>query len=468
MKWNNFSKKCYSHKYEYTFEKDVFEVDLEDLLPTSGANVVIICDICNNEYKKRYNNYVRHKPKQPRSEIEDVCDECQKYFRQHKDECFKLIIDGKLHSAPKGCSGSFSDEEIINILTHLGEILIRQGVIDSIDELKTKLNKKILIQYKLSALMEKKTIPDLIVTLLPGTQVWETKKTPDDFWEKEENMNSARNWLINKLYQDNIITAPEDLINIDHTKICKQYGLTTLLFTKFKGSRYQFSNFLFPNLFTELDFPLQNNYFNDENNIIKAIDRIIELWMRDGKINSIEDIPTYATCNSFADYGFYHLLVNVFNCHPYECFNFRFPDKWSPIDFKKSVANDGTVTDSKEESQIHNWMIKNLSNMFSIEYNGSNKQGYRKWVNEEYNEYYIPDWIINDNTIVEYFGYYSTSKNTHYRFKKYREKTMRKISYFTDLEGYNFIAIFPKDLKHNFRGLKSKFANYLIHRNEVG
>lgn len=75
VKWNSRNKKYYIEKgYHFTKLNDVFEVKIEDLMPSSKAKVKVICDFCKNTIvEKTYQTYV----KQHHCLYGDCCKNCQ-------------------------------------------------------------------------------------------------------------------------------------------------------------------------------------------------------------------------------------------------------------------------------------------------------------------------------------------------------------------------------------------------------
>jgi hypothetical protein len=124
-------------------------------------------------------------------------------------------------------------------------------------------------------------------------------------------------------------------------------------------------------------------------------------------------------------------------------------------EFSNSFAKDGTKMNSKEEATIHNFLINNYPTN-RILYNGSHSSKNIKFYNDEFEEHYFVDWILYDTIIVEYFGYLNSSNNQHRRFLNYKEKTKRKIDFFSNLDGYQFVALFPKDLHYKMKNINEK------------
>ena len=124
------------------------------------------------------------------------------------------------------------------------------------------------------------------------------------------------------------------------------------------------------------------------------------------------------------------------------------------------ISIDGTMLNSIEEKNVYDYIKFTLKiNIKPISIKRDKKY---KFTNKEYNENYIPDFIIknkNKPTIIEYFGFYNEN-NKNKIFIEYANKTKRKIEYFNNLEGYNFIGLFPEDLKNNFKGVKEKLTPF--------
>jgi hypothetical protein len=111
---------------------------------------------------------------------------------------------------------------------------------------------------------------------------------------------------------------------------------------------------------------------------------------------------------------------------------------FSPEEFRLLVGVDGQLCDSKEELEIHNFLIRAVVDG-KVEREGCH------FVNHEYDEVYIPDWVIEQNGrkwIVEYFGLYGST-----RYKWYTEKAGRKMQFYHSLADYTLIVIKPDDFR---------------------
>jgi hypothetical protein len=122
------------------------------------------------------------------------------------------------------------------------------------------------------------------------------------------------------------------------------------------------------------------------------------------------------------------------------------------IKYEINKKYDGIVFDSLEEIDVYKVIKKCTNNVF--------KNTKIRFHNDKYNENYIPDFIINDNIILEYFGLYGYKEYDNNVFDYYNAKTERKIEYFSNLKDYKFIALFPKDI-WNKNKLYAKLKNIL-------
>lgn len=125
-----------------------------------------------------------------------------------------------------------------------------------------------------------------------------------------------------------------------------------------------------------------------------------------------------------------------------------YPNKFIREDFNINPYR--SRFDSMEESQINDILKKEFN---AVIYNERNNE----------NEFEIgdkkPDWIIlteHGCYIVEYFGLYEDKENMSSRGKMYKDKMNDKLKQYKKLLGYNFLFIYPIDLKNNFEGLYKK------------
>ncbi len=137
--------------------------------------------------------------------------------------------------------------------------------------------------------------------------------------------------------------------------------------------------------------------------------------------------------------------------------------------FKDIVSRDGySKCNSKEERKVFDFLkyeygitnIKLISNIRSKNYK-----------NKMHNEFYNPDFIITHDSkdkkldkpiIIEYFGLWSENTYNSDLLVVYKKKTKRKVQYFTDRCDLQFVAIYPNDLKNNFKGVKEKLAPFYL------
>lgn len=127
------------------------------------------------------------------------------------------------------------------------------------------------------------------------------------------------------------------------------------------------------------------------------------------------------------------------------------------IPYSNQVYYDNTRFDSMEEMSVYKHIKLNINNNI-IKYTG------KLFYNDLHKEGYYPDFILsfsNKKIIIEYFGLYKKSSESHSDYiKDYNNKTHRKIEYFKNIKGYDFIDLYPEDLKNNYLGVSQKLASF--------
>ncbi|WP_025912091.1 hypothetical protein [Priestia flexa] len=328
--------------------------------------------------------------------------------------------------------------------------LKEDDIIVNLDKLPKISYKKYLMRYNLSGILKNYTsFGDLMVDTFPEKYNRWDFPVPKNYYKEENNKKYIMEWLTKKMMEDGLIDSIEDIPSIAHNKIFKHYNLSSFLVHCFRDSPYDAFNYLYPNTWNEWEFSYVPMKFWDKgSNVSKAIRWAIEQGIKDGIIEDLNDLQSYPLRTLLDRYG----LSSLFNKYDvYFIISLLFPESFDNT--KKRTKINGVSLDSKEEALIHSYIIKNFTNV-----NIPNKSE-NLFKNHKENESYVPDWIINKNIIVEYFGMYDSSGTK--MIKNYTNKAERKIEYFNSLEGYDFIAIFPNDLKSNMQGVKNKLEVFI-------
>ncbi len=336
----------------------------------------------------------------------------------------------------------------------LVEQLKNDNIINTINDLKFVLSRNLLIKYNLFSLQRRRfnsSIYNILIYIFKEElNPWELKniKVPSHYFCDTNNRNRAINWLINKL---NIIER-KDLLKITGNDFYNN-GLSGLFQTYYNSSVYMFitENFKHLNIKEwEMDY-VPTKFFKNKETRIKSIKEFVELRFNNTKEILNELSLTYLLYNypKFA-----RVLIIYYKCNIFNMFNDVYPNIFKPEDFNK-IAKDGILCDSKEEMIVHNYIIDNYNNNNIIHCGRSKKYIISDIKN---NVKYIPDWIINDNIIIEYFGLFYPDK-TEKVFIDYVIKTNQKIKFYNkycDENNKIFIALFPCDLKNNLKGVRDK------------
>ena len=141
-----------------------------------------------------------------------------------------------------------------------------------------------------------------------------------------------------------------------------------------------------------------------------------------------------------------------------------------------SIDEEGNIFNSLEERRVYDF-IKNQMRLNYILCLGHNHNKSGKYVfnlNEDYEyERFHPDYVIEHidhegvkkklykPIIIEYFGLYKEIKTSDV-IEKYVKKTKVKIEYYNSRDDIQFIALFPEDIKNNFKGLVEKLSSFFM------
>lgn len=112
-----------------------------------------------------------------------------------------------------------------------------------------------------------------------------------------------------------------------------------------------------------------------------------------------------------------------------------------------TVDEDGTYYLSEKEKLITNFFKAN-----DIKYIKSENLLYSDFYDDERFGMRRFDWLVEDNVIVEYFGMMDKDY--------YKERTEYKINLCKELN-IPMVELYPEDLKNDFEGLKTKFADLI-------
>lgn len=250
------------------------------------------------------------------------------------------------------------------------------------------------------------------------------------YWAKINNFN---------LSKENILSIP------NFRKVFEKSKLETSIRKNFKNTR-EFLCCVLDEEIPDFMFSIQvpNGYWNDKNNVYKMIEFGIENLYKDSIINRLEDLFIIPKDILFSYFemtplhkNFIKTMVEFFDYNNIE------------IDLTNVLFFDEKAFDSNEEL----FLYKRLK---FLGYDIEKVPRSERYYNDECDETYIPDFYYykeNKMYIVEYFGLYENKKSVKIA-SDYNDKTKRKIKYFTSR--YNFIPIFPSDIKNNIAGAIKK------------
>lgn len=101
-------------------------------------------------------------------------------------------------------------------------------------------------------------------------------------------------------------------------------------------------------------------------------------------------------------------------------------------------GDDGRCYDSAEEAFVANRLYE-----AGIKYRKNTKYFY-------YNnmEYFVPDFIVEDEVVLEYFGLIRDNNSDWWLLEEYKKRHDRKLAYFQGHPEIKFIALYPEDLNN--------------------
>lgn len=356
----------------------------------------------------------------------------------------------ELKKAPQGIWRN--DEQVKKALKWFIEKLKEDKVIDSIEDLPKVCHHELFEKYQLGGLLHKRfngSPYDAINFIFPNKFLRRSFNLPAGYYNDINNRKEITQEFVQQLLKDKVIESIDDIPHKVDINTFKKYGLSSFLIHVYQGVSWKAFNELYPNKWKIWEFnSCPNGFWDDVNNIYECTDWLIDKLFKDKIIKNISELPNVFSFKLFSHYN----LARMYDKRDivYEYISKKYPNELTIKSFEQCIANDGTRCLSKQEVIIHNLF---LDNNINAKYCTKTTLFY----NEEYNERYAPDWIINDNIIVEYFGLYVDNYHSFTLLKNYREKTGRKIKFYNSLNNYKFIDLYPQDIENNFKGLIDKF-----------
>jgi hypothetical protein len=287
-----------------------------------------------------------------------------------------------------------------------------------------------------------------------------TPKMPQDIYDSHIKKLSIIRHVITNILNKN---SREEILSINYQDFIKHK-----IYNLFNISICSVLNEIFPDYkLKEWEFDIvPSGFWHDKNNADEYL-----MWFVENKINIKEidikiDIPKIFTVHALREIGEHKLNSIIHNYKHYE--NYYewlitiFPE-WNlqEKDFKTYFSFDGIEFRSREECVVYEYIKKELK--INIASTGNRRKG-NKYFNRSFNESYYPDFLIKDVTekpiVIEYFGLFHKNNDAKI-FKQYREKTKRKIEFFSNMHNIYFVAFYPEDFYRNFEGIKTKLIKYL-------
>jgi hypothetical protein len=292
------------------------------------------------------------------------------------------------------------------------------------------------------------------------------KYKPEHFWDDENNrLKCIRNYCNNKGIEK--VLTDNKLLKKWVYKYFKQKDINNLFdYSKYYNNIYDLLVLAYPiisekNLLFEWEWHQCNR--SDKEFLIKMLREMI--LIRE-ELNTPFEISRFLNHTTLTENGYNKFAKHVqkgkfSNFYEWACLSFpEFKNSWRLEDFYKFIAKDGSVCDSLEEIKIYEF-IKYELGVENIEAIGTLFKGdfIFKLPKNSNDKWYCPDFVIKYNKpiYIEYFGLYTDNPPKNNKLlNSYKNKTLRKIKFY-NTQPYEFIYLYPEDIKNSFDGLIRKF-----------
>jgi len=355
------------------------------------------------------------------------------------------------HSTPQSY---WQDEENCReAIDWLFESLLDEGKLSRFNELPRMLTQRLLHKRGIGGMLKyyNKGIPELLMKFYPDYfNEWEFNVNKG-YYQNDENKTKILNWFVDSILKDGVVDNIDQIPKKITRDTFIRYRLDSFLANVFSLSPFKAMDYLYPNRWKPWEFShVYHGFWDDPRNVRNATIWCVEKCIKEGLCDSVEDLSNKNISNIFKQFK----LAALYNKTdiPY-MIHMIYGDEFNYDNHTKIKSNiDGEKLDSYEELTVHNIIARNFKDY--------KKQKSRfQFINNEFNESYIPDWIIKDNNIiVEYFGLYTEHPYSKH-LQEYHDKTKRKINFFKAHPEYDFVDLYKCDLDDNYKGLKKKFKS---------
>ena len=340
-------------------------------------------------------------------------------------------------------------------IDYMVENMISNKIITSIDDV-TKLTAEDFQNNNLGGLLTERLMYDILSEYLltkTGKQYNECEfhAVTNGYWKDIENVKKSIKWMLEEQeHWDGVdIEWIKDNFGIN---MIKKYGLSGMLSSLHTFNTSVPLNDLLIIVYPDLDiFPWEFNmvskdYWASRENSDIALKQLIEKRLH----LSILDIPKYISRTYFQfNYQKFMLpLLRFYEGNIFKWIDSIYPNQFTCRDFGYIECLDGTIVKSLAEQIIHNHLTTKYNN---VNYLNNQKENEGIYGDTKY----IPDWIIENNIVIEYLGLYKENKTDIDKYDKYNLKTKEKLQMGEDSE-LIFVFLYEQDLKNNLQGLKEK------------
>lgn len=261
---------------------------------------------------------------------------------------------------------------------------------------------------------------------------------------KFKNMTKEDAVIIVKNYIEENKVVIGDVYGYEYGKLFSKCRIKNVTNSDLLG----FVMYYYNNEFISYKFSISStNYYKIKENRAMAIKDYIE---KELKID-VNRIPLYVTRNKVhtASNTLYNILIKYYDNSMFRWIEEAYPSLFVESDFKMECIR--TSFDSLEEQTIDDEFRKLLK--YQVVHNVSSDRNTVRVFGKQ------PDWFIFTDQgvwIVEYWGMYSERLNSKMTIMYMDKYKMKKEIYESNTDYYNYLFIYPYDLKNNLQGLHEK------------
>lgn len=264
-------------------------------------------------------------------------------------DIYKMVLSGRIKKFPLNYWSSPYNLQYAEIcLRHLFEERLQW----TDEEILKKLSQATFVKHKLGGLL------DIIFDSSPQRafhfiypdkfKPWEFRQVPSGFWNETTAIESIKWLLEEKLKWDD-----EQIKKKYNINVLEQYGIGSMVRKLYGGSPYTILDLAYPDRFKPWEFSQAGVGYWNKDTATQSIK-----WLFEEKLKwNDNQIKENLSQETFISNGLNGMMQQVFKGSPYDAFNYAYPNRFKPWEFKyvpTNYWNDSTC----REAIIHTLEVK--------------------------------------------------------------------------------------------------------------